>query len=171
MVIIGSSATVVGLISGVLGLVFLVLPGLKPDAAGSDGGARATSARLTQVDLEPRISRGQYLARTDQPTIGFTRQQLAVRGAFIRFRVRIRGFENIPLILRREVVDARTGNELSESSAFTITPPSDDVERDWHDWIPLTGREGQYFAIIKLLAEGEDAPLATLKTDAFAGLP
>lgn len=169
MAIIGGSATVVGLISGVLGLVFLVLPGLKPEA--SDGGTHATSARLTQIDLEPRISRGQYLARTDQPTSGFTTRQLAVRGAFIRFRVRITGFENDPLTLRRELVDARTGNEMSESSAFTIKPSSDEVERDWHDWIPLSGRKGQYFAIIKLLAEGEDAPLATLKTDAFSGLP
>jgi hypothetical protein len=167
MVIIGSSATVVGLISGVVGLVFLVLPVLKPDG---DGRPLKTSAKLTQIDLEPRISRGQYLARTDQPTIGFTRQQLAVRGAFIRFRVRIRGFENIPLILRRELVNARTGNEMSESSAFTIKPPNDDIQRDWHDWIPLSGREGQYFAIIKLLAKGEDAALGTLKTDAFSGL-
>jgi hypothetical protein len=167
MAIIGGSATVVGLISGVLGLVFLVIPVLKPEA----GGARKTSARLTQIDLEPRISRGQYLARTDQPTVGFTKQQLAVRGAFILFRVRIRGFENIPLTLRRELVNARTGNEMSESSAFTIKPPNDEIERDWHDWIPLSGREGQYFAIIKLLAKGEDAPLATLKTEAFSGLP
>jgi hypothetical protein len=170
MAIIGGSATVVGLITGVLGLVFLVLPGLKPEAPERDG-ARETSARLTQVDLEPRISRGQYLARTDQPASGFTGQQLAVRGAFIRFRVRITGFENNPLTLRRELVDARTGNEMSESSAFTIKPSSDEVERDWHDWIPMSGRDGQYFAIIKLLAEGEDAPLATLKTDAFSGLP
>jgi len=171
MAIIAGSATVVGLISGVLGLIFLVMPGLKPEARAGGGQARETSARLTQIDLEPRISRGQYLARTDQPTIGFTRQQLAVRGAFILFRVRIRGFENIPLILRRELVDARTGNEMSESSAFTIKPPNEEIERDWHDWIPLSGREGQYFAIIKLLHKGEDAPLATLKTDAFSGLP
>jgi hypothetical protein len=171
MAIVGASATVVGLISGVLGLIFLVLPGLKPVAPERDGQARATSAGLTQIDLEPRISRGQFLARTDQPTMGFTREQLAVPGAFIRYRVRIRGFEDVPLTVRRELVDARTGNEMSESSAFTITPPSDEVERDWHDWIPLSGRAGRYFAIIKLLAEGEDAPLATLKTDAFAGLP
>lgn len=171
MLVIGSAATLVGLVSGVLSLVFLVMPGLEPQAPEREVPARKTSARLTQIDLEPGISRGQYLKRTDQPTTGFTRQQLAARGAFIRFRVRIEGFENIPLTLRREVVDARTGNELSESSAFTIKPPTAEVERDWHDWIPLSGRAGRYFAIIKLLDKSEDAPLATLKTDTFSGLP
>ena len=41
------------------------------------------------------------------------------------------------------------------------------IERDWHDWAPLPERHGRFFIVIKLLAQDEDAPLATLQTDEF----
>ena len=96
-------------------------------------------------------------------------EQLAERGVFVRLRVHIDGFAGVPLTLARELIDEQ-GEEVSDERAFTITPPRPEVDRDWHDWVPLEGRKGQYFLTFKLLAPDEDAPLATLETERVAGL-
>jgi hypothetical protein len=84
------------------------------------------------------------------------------------FHVALHGFRGVSITLRRELVDANTGDELGETSATTITPPSDEIAREWHDWIDLTGRRGRYFVIVKLTAPDEAAPLASLQTRPFA---
>jgi hypothetical protein len=164
---IGVAATLIGLISGFLALVFAVWPDLQPRPAEP---ATKAAATLTSLSLEPSISRAQFLKRIDQAPTGFTEQQLAVQGAFVRFRVELKGFRQIPLTLKRELVDARSRDEVSEISPITITPPVNEIARDWHDWIPLSARRGRYFLIIKLIREGETAPLATLETAEFRGL-
>jgi hypothetical protein len=164
---IGVAATFIGLVSGFLALVFVVWPDLQPRPAEP---ATKAAATLTSLSLEPRITRGQFLKRIDQAATGFTEQQLAAQGAFVRFRVELKGFRQIPLTLKRELVDARSRDEVSEISPITITPPVNEIARDWHDWIPLSARRGRYFLIIKLIRDGETAPLATLETAEFRGL-
>jgi hypothetical protein len=166
MAIVGGAATVVGLVTGILGLVFLLQPDLQP--GGDDGPAR-TRATLEQTSFAPSITRRAYLARTDQSPEGFTAAQLAERGAFVRFRVRIDGFQGVPITLSRELID-EAGEEVEDEKATRITPPRAEVDRDWHDWVPLDGRRGRYLLTFKLLAPDEDAPLATLETDPFPGL-
>jgi hypothetical protein len=113
------------------------------------------------------VPRREYFALTNQAATGFTRAQLARRGVFVRFRVTIRGFEGIPITLQRQVLDAGTGAQVSKEASITITPPNNDIERDWHDWTPLPVRGGPFYIVIKLLAPGETAPLATLQTVEF----
>jgi hypothetical protein len=169
--VVKATASLVGFVSALLGLVFLLRPGLQPDEPPPPPPPPArTRASLSPITVEPRISRRQYLSRTDQSAIGFTEEQLAVRGAFVRIRVQINGFRAIPITFSRELVDAATGEQLSQTDAFTITPPADEVDRDFHDWVPLEDRSGRYFLIFKLLAPEEDAPLATLQTKELAGL-
>jgi hypothetical protein len=162
--VLGSIGTVVGLVSGIVGLVAFVKPDLAPKPKLPISRA---AAALHEIALEPNVSREQYLDRIDRPPTGFTEEQLARRGVFVRFHVALDGFRGVPITLRRELVDARTGDELGETSAITITPPKDAIARDWHDWIDLTGRRGRYFVIVKLHAPDEVAPLATLQTKPF----
>lgn len=162
------AATLVGLITGIAGLIFLVRPELQPKPSTPKQPPAKLAARLKQLVVRPGVSRAQYFALTDQAPIGFTRPQLAKTGVFLRFRVTIRGFEGLPLTLRRELFDASTGDEVTEESSITITPPKSTIERDWHDWAPLPERRGRFFVVIKLLAKGEAAPLATLQTSDFA---
>ena len=159
----GALTTFVGLASGLSGLVLLVNPDLTPKPSASK-----MAATLREIAVEPGISRRQYLDRIDQPATGFTDAQLARSGVFVRFHVALNGFRGVPITLRRELVDARTGDELGETTAITITPPKDEIARAWHDWIDLTGRPGRYFVIVKLQAPDEVAPLATLQTKPFA---
>jgi hypothetical protein len=162
--VLGGIATLVGLVSGVIGLVVFIRPDLAPMPAKPVSRAAAT---LHEIALEPDVSRRQYLDRIDQPATGFTEPQLARRGVLVRFHVALNGFRGVPITLRRELVDARTGDEVGETSAVTITPPKDEIARDWQDWIDLTGRRGRYFVIVKLQAADEVAPLASLQTKPF----
>jgi hypothetical protein len=167
MRLVTASSTIVGLVSGIIALVFVVAPQLEPDEA--EPGPKKTAATLRQLTFDPRVSRRQFLERSDTDPLGFTEAQLAQPGAFVRFRVGIKGFKNLPLTLKREMIDAKTGDEVSDISPVTITPPEAEIERDWQDWIPLPPRPGTYYVVIKLLAEGEVAPLATLQTKTFRG--
>ena len=166
-----AAATIVGLITGVVSLVFLLRPELEPQAAEPKTPPARIAARLQQLSVRANVSRAEYLRRTDQDLTGFTKAQLAETGLFLRYRVTIRGFENLPLTLKREVFDSATGEEVSEESSITITPPKDakNIERDWHTWATLPPAKGPYFVVVKLLAEGEDAPLATLETSPVSG--
>jgi hypothetical protein len=163
------AATLVGLITGVAGLIFLVRPELQPKPSTPKPPPAKEAARLKQLVVRPGVSRAQYFALTDQQSTGFTRPQLEKDGVFLRFRVTIRGFEGLPLTLRRELFDANTGEEVTEETSTTITPPKSTIERDWHDWAPLPERPGRFFVVIKLLAKDESAPLATLETREFSG--
>jgi hypothetical protein len=163
-----AAATLVGLITGIAGLIFLVRPELQPRASTPKPPPAKLSAQLKQLVVRPGVTRAQYFALTDQARTGFTRAQLAATGVFLRFRVTIRGFEGLPLTLKRELFDAGTGDEVAEESSITITPPESSIARDWHDWAELSNRRGRFFVVIKLLAQNEPAPLATLQTNEFA---
>jgi hypothetical protein len=171
MALVTTAATIIGLITGVAGLVFLVRPELQPKAAPPEQPPSKTAASLKQLSLRTSVSRAEYLRLTDQEPIGFTASQLARRGVLLRYRVTISGFEGLPVTLRHEVFDQSTGVEISEESSITITPPKDakNIARDWHTWAAVPHRDGPYFIVVKLTAEGEDAPLATLETRPFAG--
>jgi hypothetical protein len=158
------AGAVVGVVAAAIGLVFVFLPDLRPEPNPVSSGAI-----LDLVSFEPDTTRGEYLARTDQGREGFTPEQLRRRGAFVLFSAELEGFKGEPLTLKREVIDRRTGAQVSEERAITITPPQNRVKRDWHYWVPLPEGGGSYRAVLQLLAEGEQAPLATLETDPFRG--
>jgi hypothetical protein len=166
-----AAATIVGLITGVASLVFLLRPELEPQAAEPNTPPTRTSARLQQLSVRENVTRAEFLRRTDGDPTGFTKAQLAETGVFVRYRVAIRGFESLPVTVKHEVFDARTGKEVSEESSLTITPPKNakNIERDWHTWATLPPGRGTYIVVVKLLAEGESAPLATLETSPVSG--
>ena len=169
MTLVAHAATVVGLVSGVLALVFLVLPELQPQASEPERPPARNFARLKELVVRPDVTRAEYLALADLPRSGFTPDQLARRGVFVLLRVSIDDFKGVPLTLRRELFDARSGRELRQESAITITPPTSKLERDWPDFVPLPERPGRFSVVVKLLASGEQAPLATFKTKPLPG--
>jgi hypothetical protein len=161
------AGTIIGLVSGIVGLVFLFNPDLKPS-----GEAAKQAATLSQLRLRPNVSFREYLARADLPTMGYTDAQLARRGALLRFRVQITGFENERLTLKWELFDAASGDEIDESQATTITPTTETNEANWPFWVPLPRRAGKVYAVVELKQQKKDYLLALddLETDPFPGL-
>jgi hypothetical protein len=154
-------------VSGIVGLVFLFDPDLKPS-----GEAAKQAATLSHLRMKPNASYREYLARVDLPTTAYTNAQLARRGALLRFRVQITGFEGERLILKWELFDAARGDQINESKATTIRPTTETNEATWHFWVPLPRRAGSFYAVVELKQQKKDSLLAldTLETDPFPGL-
>jgi hypothetical protein len=162
------AGTIVALVSGIAGLVFLFNPDLKPSAE-----AARQAATLSNLRMKPNASFREYLARADLPATGFTEAQLARRGALLRFRVQITGFEGKRLILKWELFNDASGDQIDESKATTITPTTETNEANWAFWVPLPRQAGRYYAVVELKQQKTDSLLAldTLETEPFPGLP
>jgi hypothetical protein len=161
------AGTIVGLVTGIVGLVFLFKPDLQPT-----GEAAEQAATLTQLNVQPNAPFRAYLARVDLPATAYSKAQLERRGALLRFRVRITGFEGQRLILKWELFDSKRGEQVDESTATTIRPSAGTNQANWHFWVPLPRRPGPFYAVVELQQKQEQSLLAldTLQTDPFPGL-
>ena len=156
-----------GLVSAVVGLVFAFWPDLQPDRAPS-----AQAATLSRPVVDRDATFRQFLARMDQPTRGYTKAQLARRGALLEFRVKITGFKGKDLRLKWELFDKASGRQVNESKAIEITPTNATNAAQWSFWIPLPRRHGPFYAVLDLLEQKRfhSLQLATTRTDPFPGL-
>ena len=161
------AGTVVGLVSGIAGLVFLFQPDLKPTAEASK-----QAATLSQLRLKTNASFREYLAHADLPETPYTKEQLARRGALLRFRVQITGFEDQRLVLKWELFDSKSGDQVDESRDTTITPTTETNEATWPFWVPLPKRPGPFYAVVELKEQKKHHQLAldSLESDPFPGL-
>lgn len=157
----------VGVASSVSALVFAFAPDLKPQ-----GDAPMQRAELSDLRVDADATFGQYLARLDEPGIGYKERQLRRRGALLSFRVRIEGFKGTTLLLKWELFDDETGKQLSESKAIQITPTNETNEATWQFWLPLPQDRGRYVGVVELLEEKEShrLKLASLETGELRGL-
>jgi hypothetical protein len=160
------AGTIVALVSGVVGLVFLLKPDLKPS-----GKAPTQAVTLSQLKIE-LASRREYLDRIGSPVQPYTERELARHGELLRFRAAITGFEGKPLIVRSELFARGSGKQLEESKALKITPPAGTVEGDQTLWLPLPNRRGKFYAVVELGQQKENyfQSLDTLETPPFSGL-
>ena len=161
------AGTIVGLVSGIIGLVFLFKPDLQPT-----GEAAEQAATLSQLNVQPNAPFREYLARVDLPSTAYTKAQLARRGALLRFRVRITGFEGQRLVLEVGALRQEDREQVDESKATTIRPSTGTNQANWNFWVPLPKRPGPFYAVVELQQPNENSLLAldTLETEPFRGL-
>jgi hypothetical protein len=167
MRLVKQASVIVGLLSGVVGLLFLLIPSIRP---GDSGPPADQSARITGIVVNPHTTRGQYLDYSDQSKLGFTPKQLGVVGASAFARVEIVGYRGKTLTMERQVVDA-DGNVLGAASArdFTVTPPAERVTHRWWDWTPLPDKPGDYAIVIKVLDPSQRSAIACEEGAPFPG--
>jgi hypothetical protein len=157
-------AAVVGLATSVTALVFTFAPDLRPS-----GDPPAQSANLSELRVKPDASFAQYLARIDQPIAGYDQAQLRRRGALLDFRVRIEGFKGRELLLKWELFDDASGNQVDESKDVQITPTNQTNEATWQFWVPIPRKNRTYVAVVELLEQKRthQLKLASLETEAL----
>jgi hypothetical protein len=160
--IFGAVAAVLGVLASATALVFTFAPDLRPS-----GDAPAQSAQLSELTVDHGATFAQYLARIDQPQDGYTEAFLQRRGALLDFRVRIEGFKDRRLVLKWELFDRASGDQVEESTAVEVEATNQTNEATWQFWIPLPREGGPFFAIVELLEQKPDhrLKLATLRTD------
>jgi hypothetical protein len=154
-------AAVVGVATSVTALIFTFAPDLKPS-----GAAPTQAAKLSELSVDEAATFGQYLARIDQPRAGYTEADLHRRGALLDFRVRIDGFKNRRLLLKWELFDKESGDEIDQSTAIQIEPTNQTNEATWQFWVPIPRDGGPYVAIVELIEQKQNhlLKLATIRT-------
>jgi hypothetical protein len=158
---------ILGLVSGTVGLLFLLIPGVRP---GQDSHPADQSASIGGMVVNARTTKGQFLDYSDQSKLGFTKEELAVPGASAFARVQLVGYRGKTLTFERQVVDSH-GNVLQGTSrAFKVTPPADKVTHRWWDWTPLPPGTGTYAMVIKVLDVDGKSAVACAESDVFGGL-
>jgi hypothetical protein len=157
---------VVGLITGVLGLVFLLFPDLRPDPSEP---TEDQSASVSGLVVNPGTTRGQFLDYSDQSKLGFTKEQLAIPGTSAFARVQLVGYRGKTLTLERQLIDARTGDVVGQARDFRVTPSAEKVTHRWWDWTPVRPGRGSYILVIKVLDEEQKAAIACGQSAPFAG--
>jgi hypothetical protein len=157
-------AALVGVATSLTALVFTFAPDLRPS-----GDAPIQSAKLSELRVNPRATYAQYLARIDQPTAGYNESQLRKRGALLDFRVRIEGFKGRRLLLKWELFDDASGDQVDESKAIQITPTNQTNEATWQFWVPIPRKDRAYMAVVELLEQKKNhqLKLASLETEAL----
>jgi hypothetical protein len=158
---------IVGLISGVVGLLFLLFPGIRPE---SPSAGRDRSASLTGLKLEP-TTRGHYLDYADLRKSGLTKGQLDQQGAMATFKVTLVGYKGKSLPLQRQLVDVDSGDVIGETRDFTLEPNSDaENGMPFWDWVPLRPGRGSYVMVFKLFADPNAPAVECKQTRVFGGL-
>jgi hypothetical protein len=161
------AGVVVGLVSGVAGLLFLFFPGLRPGTGG--GSAADQLPMISAVTATPGVTQGAFLASHDRKPTGFTKAQLAVVGSSISAQIQIFGYRGKHLPLEYQVLDAKTQQPVATGRPFLMTPDVDRVSRPWWEWVPRPARRGSYYVEVKLFDEHGVAALACGTSNSFGG--
>ena len=160
--IVGRASAVVGLLGGVAGLLFLLVPELQPT-----GDPPVRKATFAELQVEPGLTRRQYLQRVDLDPGGLDAKTLAQRGAFLEFDVQATGYEGKPLALKLELVSATTGDEVGQEQSTTIRPAAEEDAIAWQAFLvyPPSAR-GSYVARMELF-DPEGDRIARKRSEPF----
>ena len=158
------AGVIVGLISGVVGLLFLLFPGLRPEAPGA---GRDQSASLSGLSLVAPSTKGQYLDYSDQKKDGFTEKQLDQPGAMASFRLTVTGYKGKELTLQRQLIDAGSGDVIGETRDFTVQPGDVLKDRPFWDWVALRPGHSTYVMVFKLFADQDPLAVECKQTEPF----
>ena len=154
----------------VLGAVYIVWPGARPDEPPATKGADVTIETLDRVTFR------QYLDRVALSSSGYRRTQLERPGALVRVKLVVRGYRDKRLPLRWRIVDARSGDQIQQSEGHLQSedlfykPYAIQDENIAPIWVPLPrGRNRRFFIEVELLDDGGKTPLGGARTRRFGG--
>jgi ribosomal protein L40E len=130
-------------IATILGLLFLLWPSIKPVEPPT------LSAVLSNVSVEPNVTREEFLRRNNSPTSGYTREQLQTNGAVVAFDVQLKGFEGRWCPSRWSIYDAPSDTrvpeiELADQPGTIFQPEVADDHAGDKIWVQFPDRAGSY---------------------------
>jgi hypothetical protein len=165
---LAQAGTIVGLIGGIVGLVFVLKPGWKPTPTPDVGKVEISDVRVRQP-----VTFKRYLQRIKQPPGTMSREFLLRRGTMIEFHMHIEGFKGKALPLRWELNDAKTEELVGQNESVSLTPSTNDEGRKWFVWVPTPRTRGTYYVTVTLYQPRKgkvDVPLQDFDSPEFGGL-
>lgn len=152
----------IGFITTVVGLVFVLWPSLKPDEPPVDQGAT-----LSNAQVESGMTFGEYLDRIEQSRAPYGAADLARRGAYVEFDFSVRGYKGKLLPLRWQLIDSPSGAQLRHSRDLQVKPKANTDSASWPVWIPLPRPPRRMYVQIQLYNDAGDVPIGRIRTPEF----
>ncbi|HEU4868457.1 MAG TPA: hypothetical protein VFV09_12110 [Actinomycetota bacterium] len=174
---LGLTTGVIGVVTGLLGALFIVRPNLAPSTGNL--------VEIAQVAVEPNVTLDQYLNHpTVERVVGerdlkefrrAKREFLDRVGGVVHFDFRVNGVRNIDLAQRWSVFDADSGKRLGESEdldplplTFTAEKKDDDLG-SWEFWVDTTtASAARVFVRIELFDRITGSRLVFKDTEVFS---
>jgi hypothetical protein len=161
------ASVVVGLVAGIVALVFKFAPDWQPLPDPDEINAAISDIKPRHPVTFKRFLQRQQLPIPPDMTPGF----LARRGVMVEFHYEIVGASGKRLRLTWELSDAKT-NELvaGEPSAYALTPSKNDDAGDWAIWVPAPRAGRTYYVTVTIFKpQGPPYQLKHFDTDDFPG--
>ncbi len=160
--LVGKLAALVGLVTGVATLLFLLFPGLKP--VHVDVG----TAAITDVKVRQPLTFRRYLQEIEKPQGSMSRAFLDRPGVLVSFHYQLDGFGGRQIPLRWELNNAKTNDLVDQDQAVSIIPSTNSEGRDWYVWVPHPKPQGRYYITVTLYQpEKQLVPLKHFDTKPF----
>ena len=160
---------VAGAIAAVLGVLFLLLPNLRPEGTPDEG-----SATFEKPTLEQPVTFGQYLRRVELPQTGYTAKQLQQPGVIAAVQLTIKGYRGQRLPLRWYALDLGTHDIVDEQSRrYAFEPDRNVTPLTWPFWVALPTTPGPFKIVFEIYPPNAKpgstgvVPFAKAETDSF----
>jgi hypothetical protein len=160
---------IAGAIAAVLGVLFLLLPNLRPEPTPDEG-----SVTFEKPTLEQPVTFGQYLRRVELPQTGYSAEQLRRPGVIAAVQLTIKGYRDKSLPLRWYALDLGTHDIVDEQSKRYLFKPDRNVTPlTWPFWVALPESPGPFKIVFEIYPPGAKpgkpgvVPFAKAETDTF----
>lgn len=160
---------VAGATAAVLGVVFLLVPNLRPEPTPQEG-----SATFEKPTLEQPVTFGQYLRRVELPQEGYTPKQLQQPGVIAAVQLTIKGYRGERLPLRWYALDLGTHDIVDEQSKkYSFEPDRNVTPLTWPFWVALPKTPGPFKIVFEIYPPKAKpgkpgvVPFAKAETDSF----
>jgi hypothetical protein len=160
--LVGKMTALVGLVTGVVTLLFLFFPGLKP--VHVDVG----TAAITDVEVRKPVTFHRYLQEEELTKGTMSSAYLNRQGVLVSFHYQLDGFGGREIPLRWELNNAKTNDLVAQDQARSIKPSTNSDGRDGYVWVPQPKRRGRYYITVTLYQpEKQRVPLKHFDTKPF----
>jgi len=163
MMIVAAIGTILTVVSAAIGLLFLLVPAIKPEPPSP-----TRSAKLSAGDFAPNLSMRQMLDRTHQSTAGLTRHELAARVVFLRYHFETVGYKGQSLPVESALIRGN-GDQVEEETPFSVEPEANQDSGTWFTWAPLPRDRARYRLVVRIYEPKLVVPIYELQSHAFRG--
>lgn len=160
---VGGLATLVGLIVGILTLLFIARPGCQPQPP-----PEISSVEIGDADIAHGVTFRYYLERANSPFGTLSREQLERRGVLVILHYVVEGYKGKALPLRWQLFDS-DGAKVDAGDAV-IKPGRQKDGIDHPVWVTPADPGRKYHVVATVFEPDGRISLDSFRTDEFGGL-
>jgi hypothetical protein len=160
--IVGQVATLIGLLTGILSLLFIARPGCEPKAPPD------VSAAEISAEIEHGVQFRYYLDRTGTAKGTLSQAKLRERGVLVVMHVKAEGHRGHGLPVRWQLFDSDSATV--DAGDAIIKPDKNAGTLDAYAWVTPSNPQRQYRVVATVFQPDGRIALDSYRTEPFPGL-